>query len=187
MAILNSFVNDIFERIATEASSKFLSLSNLLWILKSVCSFLIRTRCILQEVNDIVARNSDLRATYPAWRACQTCYFRRDEISNEYVSLTLADIEKILIDLHRILIGGGEVNIFVICLFSFLRCNSLYLINSVFFSLSDMLWAIDLRISLYHCLLSHYRSFRTIFMIWRGGIAIQRFNRNLMPSCVSLP
>ena len=69
--------------------------------------------------------------------------------------LALADIEKILIDLHRILIGGGEVNIFVICLFSFLHCNSLYLINSIFFSLSDMLWAIDLRISLYHCLLSH--------------------------------
>jgi histone H2B len=33
MAILNSFVNDIFERIATEASSRFLS--DLFWIFKS--------------------------------------------------------------------------------------------------------------------------------------------------------
>ena len=31
MAILNSFVNDIFERIATEASSTFLCVAILLW------------------------------------------------------------------------------------------------------------------------------------------------------------
>ena len=37
MAILNSFVNDIFERIATEASSRFLS--DLLMDLKFDCSF----------------------------------------------------------------------------------------------------------------------------------------------------
>ena len=86
MAILNSFVNDIFERIATEASSKFLSLS---WFgfVKSDRFFFshLRTCGILQEVDDLLTRNSNLSTTYPAWRARQTCYFRRNEISNEYV------------------------------------------------------------------------------------------------------
>ena len=52
MAILNSFVNDIFERIATEASSTcfYAGLDVRLW-LTSPC----RARVILEEVDHLLA------------------------------------------------------------------------------------------------------------------------------------
>jgi len=49
MAILNSFVNDIFERVATEASSMFHRAS---WYL--VLLIEIRIGCILKEVDNFV-------------------------------------------------------------------------------------------------------------------------------------
>ena len=48
MAILNSFVNDIFERIATEASSAFIRLNSYPFYL--MCLRYGRARCILQEI-----------------------------------------------------------------------------------------------------------------------------------------
>ena len=61
MAILNSFVNDIFERIATEASSKraFICYPSLLMSL--------RTRCLLEEVDYLFPRDPDSCASDPSW------------------------------------------------------------------------------------------------------------------------
>ena len=50
MAIINSFVNDIFERIATEASSASLPLS-IDHASKLMIFFLSRTRIVLEEVD----------------------------------------------------------------------------------------------------------------------------------------
>lgn len=65
MAILNSFVNDIFERIATEASSMccLLTLINA----RRIDSLGLRTGCVFEEIYDLFARNSDICATHPPW------------------------------------------------------------------------------------------------------------------------
>lgn len=63
MAILNSFVNDIFERIATEASSAYFPANLSLPILTHAC---FRTCFVLQEVDDLIARDSDLRPSHPS-------------------------------------------------------------------------------------------------------------------------
>ncbi len=52
MAILNSFVNDIFERIATEASSQFIRLS-LLTVAHRLPFF--RTSGLLEEIYDLLS------------------------------------------------------------------------------------------------------------------------------------
>ncbi|KAG6866954.1 hypothetical protein C0991_003870 [Blastosporella zonata] len=57
MAILNSFVNDIFERIATEASSSCqISTYRSVELTKSY-----RAGILLQEVDDILSRNPNQR------------------------------------------------------------------------------------------------------------------------------
>ena len=65
MAILNSFVNDIFERIATEASSTchvhYLTLRGLTRFISA------RTCCLLQEVHHLITRNPNISATHSAW------------------------------------------------------------------------------------------------------------------------
>jgi histone H2B len=62
MAILNSFVNDIFERIASEASSAYhIPPSDL-----TSPAFLCRTCIILQEVDHLFARDSDKRTAHPS-------------------------------------------------------------------------------------------------------------------------
>jgi hypothetical protein len=63
MAILNSFVNDIFERIATEASSMC---SDSIVVDPSL-NLRFRTRCLLQKIDDIFSGDSDICTTYPAW------------------------------------------------------------------------------------------------------------------------
>ena len=61
MAILNSFVNDIFERIATEASSEYFVIL--------ACGRLahrsFRARVVLEEVDHLFARDSDCRSPHP--------------------------------------------------------------------------------------------------------------------------
>jgi hypothetical protein len=47
--------------------------------------------CCLLRVNDLVATREKFSpqcdsAIHPAWRVCQTCYFGRDEISDEILS-----------------------------------------------------------------------------------------------------
>jgi hypothetical protein len=64
MAILNSFVNDIFERIATEASSTYcvgleITRFNLL--------FVLRTRVILQKIYHLITRDSNRGPTDLTW------------------------------------------------------------------------------------------------------------------------
>ena len=64
MAILNSFVNDIFERIATEASSEFLFFIPLVTILLTHFFFLCRARCLLKEIHHLLPGNPNLRQTH---------------------------------------------------------------------------------------------------------------------------
>lgn len=64
MAILNSFVNDIFERIASEASSKSTSLN----YVHRVCDRTSRRACrILQEIYHLVARDPDKCSPHSTW------------------------------------------------------------------------------------------------------------------------
>jgi len=66
MAILNSFVNDIFERIATEASST----SSSLIYSETVHAYDVhplRTRVILEKVNHLITRNPDRCPSHPPW------------------------------------------------------------------------------------------------------------------------
>ena len=63
MAILNSFVNDIFERIATEASST--CTSHLALNFKSERRPR-RARVVLQEVDNLVTRDPDCCPSYPS-------------------------------------------------------------------------------------------------------------------------
>lgn len=67
MAILNSFVNDIFERIATEASSTY----HLMLIVHSVLAAdrmrIDRACLVFQEVDNLVAGDTDRRASHPPW------------------------------------------------------------------------------------------------------------------------
>lgn len=65
MAILNSFVQDIFERIATEASSTFSSVNGS--ILAANYLKLFRTRILLQEVHHLFTRNPNCRPPHPPW------------------------------------------------------------------------------------------------------------------------
>lgn len=66
MAILNSFVNDIFERIATEASSKC-RLFSICCLKETNVIVHSRTRCLLEKVDDLVTRNSNISPLDPAW------------------------------------------------------------------------------------------------------------------------
>ena len=61
MSILNSFVNDIFERIATEASSEF-PLGNLY---ARPLTGPFRACILLQEVDDLITRDPDCRPPHP--------------------------------------------------------------------------------------------------------------------------
>jgi len=79
MAILNSFVNDIFERIATEASSA----SDPLWPFLLILKLHFRARCLLQEVHHLITRNPDRRPPHPPWRARQACYLGRHQVRDE--------------------------------------------------------------------------------------------------------
>ena len=62
MAILNSFVNDIFERIATEASSEL----KLRTFIALHIHRLSRTRIIFEEVDNLLAGDSDFRPSHPS-------------------------------------------------------------------------------------------------------------------------
>ena len=62
MAILNSFVNDIFERIATEASSKLFVI--LVYVLILIVSF--RTRCLFEKIYDLIARDPNISTLNPS-------------------------------------------------------------------------------------------------------------------------
>jgi len=65
MAILNSFVNDIFERIATEASSTRRVYCSTFCDL--TCFMPLRTCRLLQEVYHLIARDSNISATHSTW------------------------------------------------------------------------------------------------------------------------
>nr|GAT46838.1 predicted protein [Mycena chlorophos] len=69
MAILNSFVNDIFERIATEASK--------------LAQYSKKARAILQEVHHLLARNPDLRPPHLTRRVGQARNLRGHEIGHQ--------------------------------------------------------------------------------------------------------
>lgn len=84
MAILNSFVNDIFERIATEASSMSL-LSDLLFEFYVV----YRTRRIFQEIHHLLARNPNISPTHPSWWTLQACHLRRNQVCYQGSSSSL--------------------------------------------------------------------------------------------------
>ena len=82
MAILNSFVNDIFERIATEASSTSSSLT----CSEAVNTYdvpLRRTRVILEKVDHLITRNSNCRPPHPPRRIGQARHLRRDQVRDE--------------------------------------------------------------------------------------------------------
>ena len=63
MAILNSFVNDIFERVATEASSA--SSFCLDWHMGLI--LLTRTRLILEEIYHCITGDPNGSAPNPPW------------------------------------------------------------------------------------------------------------------------
>ena len=63
MAILNSFVNDIFERIATEASSEYGYRTHTV----SYRRVAHRARVLLEEVDHLLAGDSDSCPPYPPW------------------------------------------------------------------------------------------------------------------------
>jgi hypothetical protein len=63
MAILNSFVNDIFERIATEASSASLLTCDL-----TTSNKWDRVGCVLQKVYHLFKGNPDCCSSDPPWR-----------------------------------------------------------------------------------------------------------------------
>lgn len=65
MAILNSFVNDIFERIATEASSASLFLTVLLTT-RLLTAQPLRTCVVLEKVDYLITRNSDGCSSHPS-------------------------------------------------------------------------------------------------------------------------
>jgi hypothetical protein len=62
MAILNSFVNDIFERIATEASSALLHL-----VIRHWSNRIVRIGCVLQKINHLVTGDPDRCSFDPSW------------------------------------------------------------------------------------------------------------------------
>jgi hypothetical protein len=70
MAILNSFVNDIFERIATEASSMFPS-----FVVYHTLIVYLRACGLLQEGDDLIARDSNICSPYPPRRAGKARHF----------------------------------------------------------------------------------------------------------------
>ena len=74
MAILNSFVNDIFDRIATEASSMLLP-SNLLNI---NINTIIRARFLQQEIHNFISWDTDECQTDFTGRAFQARYIWRN-------------------------------------------------------------------------------------------------------------
>ena len=80
MAILNSFVNDIFERIATEASSKFIQprVSYLILI-----AAIIRACRLLQKIDNLLSRNSNIRSSHSTRRTCQARYLRGYKVCHQ--------------------------------------------------------------------------------------------------------
>lgn len=87
MAILNSFVQDIFERIATEASSA--SPSSRCFHHGSDATFLFslhscRARIILQEIYYLFARDPDRCSFDPARRALQARHLGGDQVCHQY-------------------------------------------------------------------------------------------------------
>lgn len=62
MAILNSFVNDIFERIATEASSALPH-----FVMSHWSNHIVRTCCVLQKVNHLFTGDPDRCSFDPSW------------------------------------------------------------------------------------------------------------------------
>lgn len=65
MAILNSFVNDIFERIATEASSAFFpGYVEVSFVNRFAC---YRASFLQQEVDYLIAGNPNQCSSYSSW------------------------------------------------------------------------------------------------------------------------
>jgi hypothetical protein len=69
MAILNSFVNDIFERIATEASSTLLHLVIWNW-----SNHIVRIGCVLQKINHLFTGDPDRCPPDPSWWTLKARY-----------------------------------------------------------------------------------------------------------------
>jgi hypothetical protein len=144
MAILNSFVNDIFERIATEASSKFLPPTCFgffnLFVLLELAVYSKKSTISSREIQ------TSVRLILPGELAKHAISEGTKSVTSMYFALAVikenADIPL------RILIGGSEVKIFW-DLFFFFRCNCLYftLLIHLFFP-SGMWVTIELCISL---------------------------------------
>ena len=80
MTILKSFVNDIFERIATEASSAHLD--GQWWIL--VANLLsCRADIVPKEVDHLVTQDPNLGPLNPAWRAVKARDLGRYKIGDQ--------------------------------------------------------------------------------------------------------
>lgn len=90
MAILNSFVNDIFERIATEASSKFHPLKTILNQESSTHHLLFfnnnRTCILLQEINHLITRDPNLSPSHPTRWTRQARYFWGHQVGDQGLS-----------------------------------------------------------------------------------------------------
>jgi hypothetical protein len=89
MAIRNSFINDIFECIATEALSELLS-HHILWLISSDIIFRANielTSRILEEIHHLIARDPNICSHYilPG-RTRQACHLWGYQVCDEYVS-----------------------------------------------------------------------------------------------------
>ncbi len=78
MAILNSFVNDIFERVATEASSTFTCLTTLSWLTlhPELAAYSKKSTISSREIQDVGAAD-------PAWWTGQARHFRGNQIGDQ--------------------------------------------------------------------------------------------------------
>jgi hypothetical protein len=89
MAILNSFVNDIFERIATEASSKgFLSRSFLILL-----NSLRRARFVLEEIYHLISRNPNVGSSHSTRWTRQACNLWGYQVGNKSVIRLLSLVD----------------------------------------------------------------------------------------------
>ena len=81
MAILNSFVNDIFERIAGEASSAYFEAD----VSRAVAHVPCRTRVVLEKVDHLVARDSNECAVDLARRTLQARHLGGNQVGDQGV------------------------------------------------------------------------------------------------------
>ena len=124
MAILNSFVNDIFERIATEASSEILFLT-CLGFLNVFISLPHLELAAYSKKSTISSREiqTSVRLILPGELAKHAISEGTKSVTS--MCLALVNVEKNAKNYYRILISGGEVKIlgsFFFC------CNFLYFI-----------------------------------------------------------